>query len=254
MTLRDKGFCISIVTVVLNSKDLISKTIESIIKQTYKNIEYLVIDGGSSDGTVDIINKYSSQITKILIEADKGIYDAMNKSLKLASGDFLLFMNAGDIFCSSQTVADAIQYFADNSSVYYGNALSINKEGIISVYKGEAISKLKLAKTNICHQTIFYPRKIYTKNEFNLKYRLYSDWEYNMKIFRKNKFIYLNQNIAIYDMAGLTSLSRDINFKNDQIKLIINHLGYAVFATMAISKLMKSVLNLLQIFKSRVKV
>jgi glycosyltransferase involved in cell wall biosynthesis len=240
---------VSIVTVVLNSHKLIAQTLESVLNQTYSDIEYIVIDGGSSDGTRDIIQQYGDKIQQIIFEPDNGIYDAMNKSLKFASGDFILFMNAGDTFVSNLIVAEAVEKIKDRNSVYYGNALSYSSGGTLETYKNKAFSKFRLAKTNICHQTIFYPREIFKKNEFDLKYKLYSDWEYNMRLFRKVKFNYLDMNIAVYDMKGLTSFNRDIVFKNDQILLIFKHLGADVIAVLIISKIYKTILEYLKLSK-----
>ena len=95
---------LSIITIVYNNKDNLIKTIKSVREQTYKNIEYIIVDGGSTDGTVDVIKQNPDLIAKYITEPDDGIYDAMNKGLKLATGDYLWFMNSGDEIYANDTV------------------------------------------------------------------------------------------------------------------------------------------------------
>lgn len=96
---------LSVVTIVYNNVRDIERTIQSVINQTYSNIEYVIVDGLSNDGTLQVIDQYKSQITKFISEKDEGIYDAMNKGLALATGDYVIFMNSGDEFYDNETVA-----------------------------------------------------------------------------------------------------------------------------------------------------
>ncbi|RXE60893.1 glycosyltransferase, partial [Muribaculaceae bacterium Isolate-001 (NCI)] len=97
---------ITVVTVCYNAVKEIEKTIQSVISQTYDNVEYIIVDGGSTDGTLDIIRKYSSRITRWVSEPDKGIFDAMNKSAHMATGEYINFMNAGDLFFDEKVLSD----------------------------------------------------------------------------------------------------------------------------------------------------
>lgn len=122
---------ISVVTVCYNAADTIEKTMLSVLNQTYHDIEYIIIDGGSTDGTVEIIRKYADRIAYWVSEPDKGIYDAMNKGIKVATGEWINFMNAGDEFVDAN-VLDKL-FFAKtvaNVDVIYGNTLMKYTEGI----------------------------------------------------------------------------------------------------------------------------
>lgn len=221
----NKSPLISIVTVTYNAVSCIERTITSVINQVYDNIEYIIIDGNSTDGTVDIIKKYISKISYWVSEPDNGIYDAMNKSFKLANGDFILFMNAGDIFYSNNVLSQSIQHFTSLDSIYYGNVYfkyGTNK----LVFYGNKFNHKRLIKENICHQSIFYPKIIYKNNNYNLKYKLLADWEYNIRHFSKTKFQYIPILISVYDTEGLSSTNEDKVFTKDRSMIIQNNFGY----------------------------
>ncbi|MGZ3756559.1 MAG: glycosyltransferase family 2 protein [Mucilaginibacter sp.] len=232
-------FSVTVVTVVFNFKDEIENTLLSVVNQSYENIEYIIIDGGSVDGTLDIIKKYQHKIKICISEPDMGVYDAMNKSLKIATGDFLIFMNAGDVFCSSDTITNVMENVVHSDAVYYGNAIYSNKKANSQMHRGGIFTKYRLAKTNICHQTIFYPRAAYLKTEYDLKYKLYSDWDYNIKLFSKLKFRFIDQDIAVYDHTGLTATNEDQLFKKDRLKIVNKYLGIDAILYLTINKLRK---------------
>ena len=158
---------ISIVTVTYNAEKVIDSTMDSIISQDYTNKELIVIDGGSKDLTIDKINKIGNEINIFISEKDAGIYDAMNKSLELATGDFLIFMNAGDSFYGTDTISNVAKFITDKRAIYYGNAIYFSENLNEHIKRGGAFDKYRLAKTNLCHQTIFYPKLVYK----SLKYK-----------------------------------------------------------------------------------
>ena len=119
---------LSIITIVYNNVQDIERTLKSIIGQTYPDIEYIVIDGASTDGTLDIIKKYENRIAKLISEKDDGIYDAMNKGLAVATGDYVLFMNSGDEIYTNNTVANVFAT-EDDADIYYGETEMINDAG-----------------------------------------------------------------------------------------------------------------------------
>ncbi len=167
----------SIITVTYNSLATVEKTILSVINQTCHDYEYIVIDGGSIDGTKDVIEKYKSHITYWKSEPDNGIYDAMNKAVRHANGDWLYFINSDDAFCNNQVLEFVSKKMLSKGVVYYGDVLMI--PGNI-IYLGK-FNKRKMCMTNICHQAIFYPKEVFNKYEYETKYRLYADWYLNIQ-------------------------------------------------------------------------
>lgn len=149
---------ISIITVCYNAKDDIEKTVLSVIKQTYKDYEYIVIDGGSTDGTLDIINKYKDKISYSISEPDRGVYDAMNKALKEASGEWVNFMNAGDVFADDRV----LEYIFEKE---YGNDINFIYSDVYQrAYNGEYFLRkmcISEEQCNVIHQGVIYKKKLH---------------------------------------------------------------------------------------------
>lgn len=196
---------ITVVTVVYNGEEFIEETILSVINQTYDNVEYIIIDGGSTDATLDIIRKYEHAIDYRMSEKDKGIYDAMNKGIDLATGDWINFMNAGDSFID-ETVLMSIKNDLDlNLDLIYGNhtvkdPFSGNRK-IVNV-------RFKNDKKNIpyCHQSLFAKSSVLKKMHFNTSYKIAADYDQYMRlksIHAKKKHV--SKVIALYLGGGVSS-------------------------------------------------
>lgn len=189
---------VSIITVVYNGVNEIEQTILSVINQTYKNIEYIIIDGASSDGTVDVIKKYEDSIAYWISKPDKGIYDAMNQGIDYASGKYILFMNAGDLFYDASVVANASILFYDFPDVIYGNTIVNYKWGKYIVKPGK-IKELN-SRLPFCHQSAFVKADLMKEKKFDLTRKISADFNFFNLIFtEKKRFIYYNGTIAIYD-------------------------------------------------------
>ncbi|RYE13895.1 MAG: glycosyltransferase, partial [Sphingobacteriales bacterium] len=119
---------LTVITVVYNNVQDIERTMLSVLSQTYKAIEYIIIDGVSTDGTLNVIKKYEDRVSKVISEKDKGIYDAMNKGLALVTGDYVIFMNSGDEFYSVDTV-EAVFAASPDADIYYGETEMVNSKG-----------------------------------------------------------------------------------------------------------------------------
>lgn len=200
---------ISIITVSYNAAPYIEKTIQSVINQTYSNIEYIIIDGGSKDGTIDIIKKYSNQITYWVSEPDKGIYDAMNKGIKMATGLYINFMNAGDYFYTN-TVIEEIAKINSYNDIIFGDSI-IEKNGMLQISKADPFynyPKLR-HKMGFTHQSVFVKTELAKQNPFDYKYKLAADYNMIITLYRKGcKFFYINLPISYYDLNGVSFQKR----------------------------------------------
>lgn len=213
---------ITVGTVCYNAANCIENLIKSVMAQTYSNIEFVIIDGASQDGTLDILNKYKSNIDILVSEPDKGIYDAMNKLLKKATGDYLLFMGADDVFYDNEVIAKIASNMKETTSVYYG---SVILKGLGTKHWGK-FNKIKWATTNVCHQAIFYPRCVYVTYEYDIRYKIYADYAYNLHLLRNNTtFKYINIVTVLYNMDGVSSKNKDILFEHDYKSMVIKAVG-----------------------------
>lgn len=217
---------ITIITATYNVEGSLSMTLNSISEQTFRDYEVIIIDGDSRDNTIGVAQSYINKIVKISIfsEPDAGVYDAMNKGIKLAKGDYIYFLNAGDILFDKNVLSNVACYL-DGDTLVYGNAYSLDSNGKITPYRIGEFNKYRLAHTNICHQTIFYPRLYIEKHLFDLKYKLFADWETNMFFWNRCKHNFIDTSIAIYENGGMSVTQTDKLFKKDQVKLIYKHLG-----------------------------
>jgi len=211
----DKLPLISIITVVFNGEKYLEETILSVINQTYPNVEYIIIDGGSTDGTLDIIKKYEHAIDYWVSEPDKGIYDAMNKGIKVAKGNWIYFLGADDI------LYDVLHKVADNLDVskkaIYGDVYMPKKH---KIYNGK-FTKFKMMFHNICHQAIVYNKEVFKKNQFDLKYKLLADYAFNLSHYDEKSFHYIPILIAFYnDLDGSSSNGKDEVFQKEKPDMI----------------------------------
>ena len=199
---------ISIITVCLNSEKYLEKTIKSVINQTYDNIDYIIIDGGSTDTTLEIIQKYKNKIDCWISEDDKGIYDGMNKGIDLAKGEWVIFINAGDKFYKNNIVEkiflgknyDVDFIYGDCKIVYNPKFSRIQQAGEIkNLWKGMVFS----------HQSLFTRCEVFKKYKFNISNKIGADFEfiYNCYI-NKYKFYNLHFPVALSLAGGLSDRER----------------------------------------------
>jgi putative colanic acid biosynthesis glycosyltransferase len=199
---------ISVVTVVFNAESTLENTIKSVLSQSYKNIEFIIIDGGSTDNTLKIIENNHTNITYWVSESDNGIYDAMNKALSIATGEWVIFLGADDIFSSSKTVELVFQEINDlpaehhlNLAVIFGDAVYSNGKHFYS-----KMDFLMKAWNRIHHQSAFYKKSLFNDFKFNDSYCVSSDYELNLKIFVDTlAWIKVNEVICICGDEGVSS-------------------------------------------------
>ncbi|MFC2097906.1 glycosyltransferase family 2 protein [Bacteroidota bacterium] len=196
---------VSIITVVYNSEKLIEKTINNIISQTYKNIEYIIIDGASKDKTLDIIRKYEKQIAYWISEPDNGLYDAMNKGLNSATGDYVWFINSGDLIFDKDTLKNVFENEKSFADIYYGETMNVDDN-----YKKIGLRRLKAPENltwksfrngmMVCHQSIIINRKI--TDNYDLQYKRSADYDWVLKALRKTDKIKNTKQILSRYMEG----------------------------------------------------
>lgn len=203
---------ISIITVCLNTVNTIEETFLSIFNQTYKNIELIVIDGVSKDGTIEVINKYKDKIFYFISEPDNGIYDAMNKGIKASTGDFILFLNANDVFYDNLVLEKVAKTLSENPEVkfLFGDVDYLSddkkKSGILKF--DDIKDEFSLAFNNICHQSIFYHKSLFEKfGLYSQEFKIYADWDFNINCLVENKVstIYLPIVISKFQLGGICS-------------------------------------------------
>jgi len=179
MSARISNPKISIITVVFNARDSLEKTILSVEQQNYQNIEFIVVDGQSTDGTIELIRS-NENISKSIVEEDDGLFFAMNKGKALASGDFAFFMNAGDEFCTPNVIQEFADSIKDPDNSYFGNVVISNgyrtwRMGYNPLSESENIDKRSLT---VHHQGIFFPASFYRLNDYDTSFRFVAESDY----------------------------------------------------------------------------
>lgn len=211
---------ITVVTVCYNSASIIEETIMSVINQTYDEIEYIIVDGLSNDGTIDVINKYKDSISTFVSERDKGVYDAMNKSIELATGDWIIFMNAGDRFSRNTLISDIFnnKNYSDKIAVIFGNP--------IIVYPNAKYIRNDKPTGNgyiaVNHQCAFTRRNTLIRYKFNTAFKIAADADFFKKVQDGGDiFQYINTAIAEYEhYSGISSLN--VISLNKELDIIYN--------------------------------
>jgi glycosyltransferase involved in cell wall biosynthesis len=201
---------ISIVTITYNSENTVEETIKSVISQEYPNLEYIIIDGASTDGTLDVVNKYSDRIAKIVSEPDKGISDAFNKGIKHATGEIIGIINSDDILLPGALDAVAAAY-EDGVGVYRGNIFIWDSESDTRIL---ACPSMKFPlhtykKRIVCHQGTFVAKSVYEKyGAFKTHFRFMMDVDLLIRLYEAGvKFKYIPTELAMFRLGGVTSSS-----------------------------------------------
>lgn len=198
---------LSVITIVYNNVRDIERTMLSVLGQTYTHIEYIIVDGLSTDGTLEVISKYRSRISKLISEKDKGIYDAMNKGLAIATGDYVMFMNSGDEFYNLDTVA-AVFASAEDADIYYGETEMMDDSG---QNLGQRRHQAPAAFTwrdfkygmSISHQAIYIRRSL--AEPYDNRYQLSADIDWVIRAAKKaNKIVNVNRYVAKYLVGGMS--------------------------------------------------
>jgi len=217
--MKNTKILISIVTVVYNGGNFLEKTIKSVLSQSYENIEYIIVDGASSDNTLDIIKKYKDKISIVVSEKDDGLYDAMNKGLKLASGDFINFMNAGDILYTKDVVKNIVCSMDNIDTLYYARAKVISESvgWIYPPYETNDYKKwLSLNLPN--HQSMFFPKSFYKDFFYDLRLKIGADDDYKLFALNRCRVEFIDEIFVEFSRDGVSSNHKSLKLFNQRIK------------------------------------
>ena len=222
----------SIITVTYNAEKVLEDTIQSVIFQTYRNVEYIIVDGASKDHTLEIVNKYHNRINKVISEPDKGLYDAMNKGIQLATGDYLCFLNAGDKFHDSETLQKIVHTLKGQElpDVVYGETAIVDEEGhFLHMRRLSTPAHLNWKSFKqgmlVCHQAFFANRELAINHLYDLQYRFSADFDWCIRIMKKAKCLH-NTRLTLIDYLneGMTTKNHKASLK-ERFCIMAKHYG-----------------------------
>lgn len=203
---------VSVVTVCLNSEKFLERAIKSVVSQAYKNIEYVIVDGVSKDGTLEIIRKYRYRIARFISEPDTGIYDAQNKGLRMSSGEIICFLNSDDYFYSHDVISEVVSFYLqhEDADFVYGDILcfsSDNSEVYLKKYP-DRIPKRYFLMNPLSHSATFFHKNTFTKAGcFDIRYKISADFEWYLRALYKKGLsaAHINKIISVFQEGGFSS-------------------------------------------------
>ena len=216
---------ISIITVVWNNKDTIKDAIDSVLNQTYKDIEYIIVDGASADGTIEIIKNYEDKITKFISEKDKGLYDAMNKGIKLATGDIVGILNSDDFYMDEFVIEKVVKTFKEKKiDSVYADLVYVKPDNLNKVVRFYDSSKFHLSKFAYgwmpAHPTFFVKREIYKKyGLFRTDLKIAADFDLLVRFLYTHKisYYYIKEVLVKMRVGGLSTSFSSIWINNLEV-------------------------------------
>ena len=201
---------VSLITIVFNNKEHIAGCIRSVINQTYQNVEYIVIDGGSTDGTKEVIESFEERIAFFESGPDKGLYDALNKGIKLATGDIIGILHSDDLFHTDTIIEDVVKVFVSEfSDIVYGNGVYVDRDDVTKIKRIYSSSFFKNYYLKFgwipLHTTIFVKRNVFEElGLYSLNYSIASDYDISLRWFRENslKKVFLDKCLVKMRLGG----------------------------------------------------
>ncbi len=218
---------ISIITVCYNAQKTIEKTIQSVVNQSYKNIEYIIIDGQSNDKTLSILKLFQSKISKLVSESDSGIYNAMNKGINYASGEYLLFLNSDDYLLSHTVIENYMTKIneAKQADIFYGDLLIYDHtNGKGKIWEAKPVSGKTLYNSTLPHPSTIFKRSIFEElGNYDESYKISADHEFFVRAFVKNKkFQYINILSTLFSTGGVSTSEKHTKQLNKERQRTIN--------------------------------
>lgn len=214
---------VTIITVTYNVALFFEDFLKNVFPYRSADVELIILDGNSADGTLSILQQYNDRIDYWRSEPDAGIYDAMNHATRHARGQWLYFIGADDRLLSGFN--EALKYLKKPNTVYYGKV----------VFNGEVFDKkfkrYDFAKINICHQSIFYPASVFKHYQYNAAYKVFADHYLNMCCFtdKRYQWVFIDELIAVFDPQGYSSSTKDPAFEQDFRRNLRRHLGWWIY-------------------------
>ena len=221
----------SVITVCRNAQAVIEDTIQSVISQTYHHVEYIVIDGASNDRTMSIVNRYRERISVVVSEPDRGLYDAMNKGIRLATGDYLCFLNAGDSFHEDDTLLRMAHSIHEPQlpDVLYGETELVDREGhFLRMRRLSAPDVLTWKSFRqgmlVCHQAFFARRDRVVP--YDLRYRYSADFDWCIRVMKQSQVLH-NTRLTLIDYLaeGMTTRNRNASLR-ERFRIMVKHYGW----------------------------
>lgn len=220
----------SVITVTYNAEKVLEDTIQSVISQTYHHVEYIIVDGASTDGTMAIVDKYRDRISRVISEPDKGLYDAMNKGISLATGDYLCFLNAGDSFHEDDTLQAMVHSIPSNElpDVLYGETALVDSQGhFLRMRRLSAPETLTWKSFKhgmlVCHQAFFARHTLI--EPYDLRYRFSADFDWCIRVMKKAHRLH-NTRLTLIDYLeeGMTTRNHKASLK-ERFRIMARHYG-----------------------------
>lgn len=205
---------LSVITINYNNRDGLLRTIKSVAGQTCRDFEYIVIDGGSNDGSVDVIKEYADYIDYWVSEPDKGIYNAMNKGVQAAHGEFCQFLNSGDWYDSNIVVEAVLPCLSDEVDILSGNGYRVCENGNLSKMESPGVLTCAFFINNsLPHQSAFIRTNCLDKRPYDENYKIVSDWKFFLESYLYDKIRYrkLNMDVSLYEGEGISDVNQDGN-------------------------------------------
>ncbi|GAA4268738.1 glycosyltransferase family 2 protein [Hyunsoonleella aestuarii] len=246
---------ISVITVVYNGEKYLQQTIDSVYNQTYKNVEYIIVDGFSTDSTLNIIKKNKDKITHWISEPDNGIYDAMNKGVSMATGELIGIINSDDWYDINMVETVVNEYLQHpEKSIFHGDRYDVLENGHKELIKFNAsVFRFKYFCMTYSHPSMFITKEVYENDNYNTNLKLYSDYQFVLTQFLKspNQFHYINKALVYFRLGGESSNESFFNELRESFSARKNSkmsLFESAFAFVQVL-ILRPIINLLKVLK-----
>ncbi len=235
---------LSIITVNFNNKAGLQKTIESVISQTFRDFEWIVIDGGSTDGSRELIEQYADHFSFWVSEPDAGIYNAMNKGINIARGDYLQFLNSGDWLFDETSLQRSFSH-TFTSDIVYGDFYFVRENGeMIKSCIPNPLTLRFFYHRSLGHNASFIKRELLLMNPYDEGFRIVSDWAFFLKQVLDNcSFEYINETVSCFDTSGISSVNKELT-KQEREAVIHELLPHMLVQDFRLMDEMESVVNM----------